>query len=123
MQKITPFLWFDHQAEQAANFYTSIFKNSKIKETTRYTGEEPVGEKGARIISVETVSIGGQHMGRSIFILIRAVVYAAIFVGLLLVYAPSRLLSAAGIVRPPVMGAAQIAGMHLKPLLTLHSSL
>ena len=30
MQKITPFLWFDHQAEQAANFYTSLFKDSKI---------------------------------------------------------------------------------------------
>ena len=30
MQKITPFLWFDHQAEEAAQFYTSIFKNSKI---------------------------------------------------------------------------------------------
>jgi len=30
MQKITPFLWFDSQAEEAANFYTSIFKNSKI---------------------------------------------------------------------------------------------
>ncbi|HEY7192643.1 MAG TPA: VOC family protein [Gemmatimonadales bacterium] len=32
-QKITPFLWFDTQAEQAAEFYTSIFKNSKILET------------------------------------------------------------------------------------------
>ena len=30
MQKITPFLWFDGKAEEAANFYTSIFKNSKI---------------------------------------------------------------------------------------------
>ncbi len=29
MQKITPFLWFDDQAEEAMNFYTSIFKNSK----------------------------------------------------------------------------------------------
>ena len=32
IQKITPFLWFDNQAEQAANFYVSIFKNSKIGE-------------------------------------------------------------------------------------------
>ena len=32
MQKITPFLWFDNQAEEAANFYVSIFKNSKIVE-------------------------------------------------------------------------------------------
>lgn len=38
-QKITPFLWFDNQAEQAVNFYTSIFKNSKIGNVTRYTGE------------------------------------------------------------------------------------
>jgi predicted 3-demethylubiquinone-9 3-methyltransferase (glyoxalase superfamily) len=36
MQKITPFLWFDNQAEEAANFYTSIFPNSKIVTVTRY---------------------------------------------------------------------------------------
>src|SRR5437660_9254235 len=47
MQKITPFLWFDNQAEEAANFYVSMFKNSKVKEVTRYTGEEPVGTKGS----------------------------------------------------------------------------
>jgi predicted 3-demethylubiquinone-9 3-methyltransferase (glyoxalase superfamily) len=41
-QKITPFLWFDNQAEDAANFYTSIFKNSKILTVTRY------GEAGPR---------------------------------------------------------------------------
>lgn len=39
MQKITPFLWFDNQAEEAANFYTSIFKNSKIGNITRYGKE------------------------------------------------------------------------------------
>src|SRR5271169_975228 len=38
-QKITPFLWFDSEAEEAAKFYTSIFKNAKITNTTRY-GEE-----------------------------------------------------------------------------------
>ena len=47
MQKITPFLWFDDQAEAAANFYVSVFKNSKVKEITHYTGEEPVGQKGS----------------------------------------------------------------------------
>src|SRR5438477_12456866 len=47
MQKITPFLWFDTQAEEAAKFYVSVFKNSKVKEVTRYTGEEPVGTKGS----------------------------------------------------------------------------
>jgi predicted 3-demethylubiquinone-9 3-methyltransferase (glyoxalase superfamily) len=43
MQKITPFLWFDNQAEEAANFYTSIFKNSKIVSDARY------GEEGAKV--------------------------------------------------------------------------
>ena len=37
MQKITPFLWFDNQAEEAAKFYTSIFKNSKIVNVARYS--------------------------------------------------------------------------------------
>ena len=52
MQRITPFLWFDNQAEEAANFYVSVFKNSKVKTMTHYTGEEPSGKKG----SVMTVS-------------------------------------------------------------------
>ena len=45
-QKITPFLWFDHQAEEAATFYTSIFKNSKIETVTRY-GDAGPGLKGS----------------------------------------------------------------------------
>jgi predicted 3-demethylubiquinone-9 3-methyltransferase (glyoxalase superfamily) len=46
MQKITPFLWFDHEAEEAMNFYTSIFKNSRIISMTRYGegGPGPAGE-------------------------------------------------------------------------------
>jgi predicted 3-demethylubiquinone-9 3-methyltransferase (glyoxalase superfamily) len=36
MQKITPFLWFDNNAEEALNFYVSIFKNSKVGKVTRY---------------------------------------------------------------------------------------
>ena len=40
LQKITPMLWFDNQAEEAANFYVSVFKNSKVKEITHYAGEE-----------------------------------------------------------------------------------
>ncbi len=43
MQKITPCLWFDNQAEEAANFYVSIFKKSKIGNITRY------GEAGATV--------------------------------------------------------------------------
>ncbi|HKW40957.1 MAG TPA: VOC family protein [Gemmatimonadales bacterium] len=46
MQPITPFLWFDTQAEQAAKLYCSIFKNSKILTTTRY-GEAGPGPKGS----------------------------------------------------------------------------
>jgi predicted 3-demethylubiquinone-9 3-methyltransferase (glyoxalase superfamily) len=46
MQKITPFLWFDGKAEEAANFYTSIFRNSKIVNMMRY-GEAGPGPKGS----------------------------------------------------------------------------
>jgi predicted 3-demethylubiquinone-9 3-methyltransferase (glyoxalase superfamily) len=46
MQKITPMLWFDNQAEEAANFYVSVFKNSKIKQITHYTGGELPERKG-----------------------------------------------------------------------------
>jgi predicted 3-demethylubiquinone-9 3-methyltransferase (glyoxalase superfamily) len=45
MQKITPFLWFDGQAEEAANFYVSLFKNSKIMGVARY-GEAGPGPAG-----------------------------------------------------------------------------
>lgn len=45
MQKITPFLWFDTEGEEAAEFYTSVFPNSKILEVTRYgsAGPRPEG--------------------------------------------------------------------------------
>jgi predicted 3-demethylubiquinone-9 3-methyltransferase (glyoxalase superfamily) len=43
IQRITPFLWFDNQAEEAVNFYTSIFHNSKVVSITYY------GEEGAEI--------------------------------------------------------------------------
>src|ERR1044071_9693025 len=57
IQKITPFLWFDHEAEEAARFYTSVFGNSKIHAITRY-GDAGPGPKG----SVMTVAfeLGGQ---------------------------------------------------------------
>ena len=51
MQKITPFLWFDNQAEEAVKFYTSIFKNSKIGNIARY-GEAGPGPKGS-VMTVE----------------------------------------------------------------------
>jgi len=46
LQKITPFLWFDGQAEEAVGFYTSIFKNSRIDGVTRY-GDAGPGPKGS----------------------------------------------------------------------------
>jgi predicted 3-demethylubiquinone-9 3-methyltransferase (glyoxalase superfamily) len=49
MQKITPFLWFDGKAEEAANFYVSIFKNSKIENVVRY-GEAGPGPKGTVMV-------------------------------------------------------------------------
>lgn len=42
MSKITPFLWFDNQAEEAMNFYISLFKNSKIENVSRYGEGAPV---------------------------------------------------------------------------------
>lgn len=39
MQKITPFLWFDDKAEEAMNFYTSIFKNSRVTNVSRHEGK------------------------------------------------------------------------------------
>jgi predicted 3-demethylubiquinone-9 3-methyltransferase (glyoxalase superfamily) len=46
MQQITPFLWFDGNAEEAVNFYVSVFPNSKIKSTARY-GDAGPGPKGS----------------------------------------------------------------------------
>ena len=42
MQKITPYLWFDNQAEEAMNFYTSIFPDSRIVDVSRYGADGPV---------------------------------------------------------------------------------
>jgi predicted 3-demethylubiquinone-9 3-methyltransferase (glyoxalase superfamily) len=55
MQKITPCLWFDDRAEEAANFYISIFKNSKIINVARY-GEAGAGVSGMPEGTVMTVS-------------------------------------------------------------------
>jgi predicted 3-demethylubiquinone-9 3-methyltransferase (glyoxalase superfamily) len=51
MQKITPFLWFDDKAEEAMNFYVSIFRNSKVLTVTRY-GEAGPGPKGTVMTAV-----------------------------------------------------------------------
>jgi len=59
MQKITPFLWFDTQAEEAAKFYVSIFPKSKILKMTRY-GDAGPGPKGS-VMTVE-FELAGQRM-------------------------------------------------------------
>lgn len=55
LQKITPFLWFDSQAEEAVRFYTSIFKNSQIGNATRYgeAGQEIHGRTPGSVMTVE----------------------------------------------------------------------
>jgi predicted 3-demethylubiquinone-9 3-methyltransferase (glyoxalase superfamily) len=57
-QKIKTFLWFDGNAEEAANFYTSIFKNSKVLEVARY-GDAGPGPKGA--VMLVTFQLEGQE--------------------------------------------------------------
>jgi predicted 3-demethylubiquinone-9 3-methyltransferase (glyoxalase superfamily) len=57
MQKLTTFLWFDHQAEDAMNFYVSVFKNSKVLGVTRY-GEAGPGPKGS--VMTASFEIEGQ---------------------------------------------------------------
>ena len=54
-QPITPCLWFDNQAEEAARFYTGIFKNSKIGKISRYTeaGREVHGQPAGKVLTVE----------------------------------------------------------------------
>ena len=58
MQKITPFLWFDNNAEEAMNFYISVFKDSKVVQTSRY-GEAGPGPKGS--LMVGTFTLEGQE--------------------------------------------------------------
>ena len=62
MQKIATFLWFDDKAEQAAKFYTSIFKNSKVGDITLYGNEgyETHGRKAGSVATVE-FEIEGQE--------------------------------------------------------------
>ena len=57
MKKITPFLWFDDKAEEAMNFYVSIFKNSKVGSVTRY-GDAGPGPKGS--VMTATFPLDGQ---------------------------------------------------------------
>jgi predicted 3-demethylubiquinone-9 3-methyltransferase (glyoxalase superfamily) len=62
LQKITPHLWFDQEAEEAARFYTSIFPNSEVGKFMYYTGagEEIHGQKAGTVLTVE-FSLDGQQ--------------------------------------------------------------
>ena len=67
MQKITPFLWFENNAEEAMNFYTSVFKNAKVGNVARY-GDSGPGPKGTVMTAefslegIEFVALnGGPH--------------------------------------------------------------
>lgn len=57
-QRITPFLWFDNQAEEAAKFYCSIFENSKVGQIVRY-GDSGPGPKGQ--VMIVTFQLDGQN--------------------------------------------------------------
>jgi predicted 3-demethylubiquinone-9 3-methyltransferase (glyoxalase superfamily) len=67
MQTISPFLWFDTQAEEAASFYVSVFPNSRILDVTRYTAAGPGPEGRAMTVVFEvnglrmTALNGGPH--------------------------------------------------------------
>jgi predicted 3-demethylubiquinone-9 3-methyltransferase (glyoxalase superfamily) len=63
IQKITPFLWFDTQAEQAAEFYISVFENSRITQINRYgrAGQDTHGKESGTVMTVE-FEICGQTM-------------------------------------------------------------
>ena len=58
MQKITPFLWFDDNAEEAMNFYTSVFKNAKVKNASHYPEGFP--GMGGKLMT-GTMEIEGQE--------------------------------------------------------------
>lgn len=64
MHRISPCLWFDNQAEEAVDFYLSVFKNAKIKSTTRF-GEAGPGPKGSVMViafeldGVELIALNG----------------------------------------------------------------
>ena len=65
MQKITPFLWFNDNAEEAVKFYKSIFKKSKIGKITRYSkaGEKAAGRPAGSVMTIEFEIEGQKFIG------------------------------------------------------------
>lgn len=53
MRKVSPFLWFDKQAEEAANFYVSLFPNAKVTKVSHYPADAPGGNKRGKVMTVE----------------------------------------------------------------------
>lgn len=64
IQRITPFLWFDDQAEEAVNLYVSVFDNSRITSTTRYgkAGAQAAGRKEGSVMTIG-FELDGQEFG------------------------------------------------------------
>jgi predicted 3-demethylubiquinone-9 3-methyltransferase (glyoxalase superfamily) len=64
MQKITPFLWYEDKAEEAANFYVSLFKNSKVGDITRYNeaSEKAAGRPAGSVMTVAFVLEGQEFV-------------------------------------------------------------
>src|SRR6185503_6468108 len=62
MGNISPFIWFDSEAEEAANFYVSLFPNSKIKEVVRYpeAAEATAGKPAGSVMTVD-LELDGVH--------------------------------------------------------------
>src|SRR5437588_12891848 len=72
LQRITPFLWFDHQAEEAARFYVSIFKDSRITSTARYDDDGP---KASRRPKGSVMTVACDLDGQEVTALKRGPVY------------------------------------------------
>jgi predicted 3-demethylubiquinone-9 3-methyltransferase (glyoxalase superfamily) len=62
MQKITPFLWFDGQAEDAAKYYVSLLPDSRIDKVTRSPADTPSGPAGS-VLTVEFTLAGTRYVG------------------------------------------------------------
>ena len=61
MQKVTPFLWFDDQAEEAARFYVSLFPNSRIERVNRSAADTPAGPAG-KVLTVDFTLAGNRFI-------------------------------------------------------------
>lgn len=63
MPNVTPWLWFDTEGEEAADFYTSVFPNSKIVEVTRYGSANPQQEGAVMTVTFDLDGLRGRRTG------------------------------------------------------------